>query len=380
MAKQKKFNPEDSGIISITDHDKIYDYHITPDGSIFVNKKGSTQYSSIDALPPEKQAEARKKLVDYSNTFPDGGGQEISDRLIGKGRTDAPISPLPLRTVGSIPNTSSPINMPTPPSTTPTYDDSSLGMGKSGDIFDALKSDIELQALQNEQNYAKDQQNIKDVYNRKDRLAAGSLLTGLVTNGLQDTTYEPKTKTNTFVQSEFRGIPNSIIESQAAKLRENTAGLGRELLAGGARPSEVASILAGAQGKTIDAESNLRFNFFTNQYNKDAAKYKELRNIADYNKKAVITAKESQRDDQNQLTNAIGDNFQSFLNNKDANVTGQFEANNAATAAYNRNKSAITQNDINIAGSASALQATQEYNNKYFQYLQDYLNKKRQTK
>lgn len=377
MAKQKKFNPEDSGIISITDHDKVYDYHITPDGSIFVNKKGSDQYSSIDALPPERQAEARKKLVDYSNTFPDGGGQELSDRLIGKGRTDSPLS---LRTVGSISNTPTPINNPITPPPTPTYDDSTLGVGKSGDIFDTLKADIDLQAVQNDQNYAKDQQNIKDTFNRKDRLAAGSLLTGLVTNGLQDTTYEPRTKTNTFVQSEFRGVPNSIIEGQAAKLRENTAGLGRELLAGGARPSEVASILAGAQGRSVDAESNLRFNFFTKQYDKDAAKYKELRNISDYNKNAVITAKEAQRDDQNQLTNAIGDNFQSFLNNKDANVTGQFEANNAATAAYNRNKGAITQNDINLAGSASALQATQEYNNKYFQYLQDYLNKKRQTK
>jgi hypothetical protein len=370
------FNPDESGTISILDHDKAYDYHIKPDGSIFVNKKGSKQYTSLDTLPADKQAEARTKLTEYSTKYPDAGGQELTDRIALKGRADTSINPLPTKTaplVGgsasivptSLPNTAKPYN----------FDDASLGGSKPGDMFDAIKADIDLQAIQNEQNYAKDQQNIKDVYNRKDRLAAGNLITGLVKDGLQDTSYDPKTQTTSFVQSQYRGVPNSVIEAQSTKLREQTAGLGRELLAGGARPSEVASILAGAQGKTVGAEGDMRFNFYKNQYDKDAEKYKELRGISNFNKAAVITANEAQRDDQNQLLNAVGENFQSFLENKDANVTNQFEANNAATAAYNKNKGAITQNDINITGSMSGLQATQDYNAQFFKYLDDYFKK-----
>jgi hypothetical protein len=255
------------------------------------------------------------------------------------------------------------------------FDENTLGASRGGDIFDALKADIELQAVENEKNYAQDKQNITNTFNQKDRLAAGNLITGLVKDGLQDTSYDPKTQTTSFVQSQYRGVPNSVIEAQSTKLREQTAGLGRELLAGGARPSEVASILAGAQGKTVGAEGDMRFNFYKNQYDKDAEKYKELRGISNFNKAAVITANEAQRDDQNQLLNAVGENFQSFLENKDANVTNQFEANNAATAAYNKNKGAITQNDINITGSMSGLQATQDYNAQFFKYLDDYFKK-----
>jgi hypothetical protein len=380
MAKQNKFNPDESGVISIVDHDKDYDYHIKPDGTIFVNKKGTKKYINIDVLPPEKQAEARKKLADYGTSYPDAGGQEIVDRVVGKGRQDTPIAPLPTASVTpTVSATGLPTNV-TPPNIANTakpynFDENTLGVSRGGDIFDALKADIELQTVENEKNYAQDKQNITNTFNQKDRLAAGNLITGLVKDGLQDTSYDPKTQTTSFVQSQYRGVPNSVIEAQSTKLREQTAGLGRELLAGGARPSEVASILAGAQGKTVGAEGDMRFNFYKNQYDKDAEKYKELRGISNFNKAAVITANEAQRDDQNQLLNAVGENFQSFLENKDANVTNQFEANNAATAAYNKNKGAITQNDINITGSMSGLQATQDYNAQFFKYLDDYFKK-----
>lgn len=142
------------------------------------------------------------------------------------------------------------------------------------------------------------------------------------------------------------------------------------------RPSQVSSILAETQGKVAEADSNLRYNFFNNQYTQQKAKYEDLRNTIDANSAAVIKAKESSRDDQNKLLAATGDNFVDYLDSLDKIGTNKALLEDSSVAGYTKNKNQNLQNRINIGGMDSDLKLTRKQHNDFFKYWQQYLSTK----
>lgn len=215
------------------------------------------------------------------------------------------------------------------------------------DYLKSLEDDMNKMGLDNEADYKESQASIGDLFKRKNNLNVASGLLGSM-NGLQNTDYEALKLGTASLNNKYQRMPISALEQQASNLRGQVSNTGRELLREGVRPSEVGSILGQMQGRTSQAESNLRFNFYDKNLSLDRARSGEFQNILDQNQQARIVAKEKSRDDNNQLFRNQIDNLQNVISGRDSLLTNKFEYLRGAKGDYNKNKNQLIRDKFGI--------------------------------
>jgi len=357
------------GTITIKDNDKIYDYHIKPDGTILVNKKGSTKYINLDTLPIEKQKEARNTLIQYSNKHPDGGGQELIDRInIRTPRTQYNIDLLPLKELPTSIDFKNKQPIPTfsnnkKQANLPDFRNQSQGI--LDNLYEKLNINLDQLEQDNKTNLDKEQKGIASLIGGKQVRAGLGLANDILANSLQDTSVNPSYKENTFLKGKYAGTPNSVVEQQAAALRGNDAGLASGLLSSGVNPSDVVSMLSGVQNNSVNAESKLRGDFETQNRNLQRGYYGELNSNLNANNDEHARTVNAERDNLNKKVNYLKNDVNQYLNNSDQIVDTQYGLSNNAQKTFNTNQNNLFQNRFNT----SALQGTNKMD-----YLRSVLN------
>lgn len=354
---------DEPGTITIKDNDKIYDYHIKPDGTILVNKKGSTKYINLDTLPIEKQKEARNTLIQYSNKYPDGGGQELIDRInIQKRIPNTPTDLVPSKGLPASIDFKNKQTIPTSTSNTnqanlPNFSNQSQGI--LDNLYEKLNINLDQLEQDNKTNLDKEQKGIASLIGGKQVRAGLGLANDILANSLQDTSVDPSYKENTFLKGKYAGTPNSVVEQQAAALRGNNAGLASGLLSSGVNPSDVVSMLSGVQDNSVQAESKLRGDFETQNRNLQRGYYGELNSNLNANNDERARTINAERDNLNKKVNYLKNDVNQYLNNSDQIVDTQYGLSNNAQRTFNTNQNNLFQNRFNT----SALQGANQMDN-----------------
>lgn len=360
---------DEPGTITIKDNDKIYDYHIKPDGTILVNKKGSTNYVNLNTLPIQKQNEARNTLLQYSNKYPDGGGQELIDRLnIKSTRPQNNIDLLPSKGIPTSIDFRNKQPIQTSANNTnqanlPNFSNQSQGI--LDNLYEKLNMNLDQLEQDNKTNLDKEQKGIASLIGGKQVRAGLGLANDILANSLQDTSVTPAYRENTFLKGKYEGTPNSVVEQQAAALRGNNAGLASGLLSSGVNPSDVVSMLSGVQDNSVQAESKLRGDFETQNRNLQRGYYGELNSNLNANNNEYANTVNAERDNLNKKINYLKNDVNQYLNNSDQIVDTQYGLSNNAQKTFNTNQNNLFQNRFNT----SALQGTNKMD-----YLRSVLN------
>lgn len=329
----------------IEDHDKVYDYMVK-DGMLFAKRKKSNDWTDLSkALPSDKYDLAVSRI---RSMYPD---------VMDKSPIDV-TSPITRRTPSSISSES--LNIP------PTdaselgipklnankgypYDDANPGITppNDGSFLDSIQGEIDALSGQIDDSYKNSLEDSKNAANRsafRSAMAAGvkSL------EGLQDTYTEPVVRNTSLLGGEYRKTPVSVVEQLASKLRSQVSTQANNLIKSGASPSEVGAYLAELQSKALDAESNLRFNFYNNNENLDRNRFKALRDVTYTNEANRIKAQSETRDTQNQvLVNSL-DNVTNFINNQETIGNNRLNFDRNAENYYYSNKLDLMQNKLNL--------------------------------
>lgn len=355
--------------------DKIYDYKVE-NGFLYAKRKDGGDWMDLQKLLPDNKY--NQAVATIQKQYPD---------ILDKEQFDVPAITAP--SLGSSPVVSS-INpaQPTLPTdikpivSTKDYGspmDPTTGrpLGEQGDAVDALSmlsGELDSLSTDNESNYAAALKEKEDIFRRKNRLNVGSTIVNSL-KGVQDTYVEPAVANTSLIPAQFRRTPVSIVEQQAAQLRSQVAAAGREMLAAGAKPSDVSAYLAQLQGRATDAESQLRFNFYNNNENLDRGRAAATRAAIDSNTAARVAAEEKVRTNQNQLLSQGVSNIDNLLKNRDKLITDEFTYGRGATSEYFKNKMDILQNKLNLSSNKQISEMSKEDMARQLKYLQEALKK-----
>lgn len=156
------------------------------------------------------------------------------------------------------------------------------------------------------------------MYGRSKNRNALGLATDVFAGIAQDPREDPFIETPFAIDERFRSTPIAITESQASRINRSPISTGRDLIAAGANPADVPSMIAKLQQNAVDATSNL----YANQNKLDAdlreKKYAELARISSGNDARTTAAANAERTNRNRIISGIGRGVGNYLSNADA--------------------------------------------------------------
>ena len=352
--------------------DKIYDYKVE-NGFLYAKRKDGGDWMDLQKLLPDNRY--NQAVATIQKQYPDILDKEQFD-VSALAAPSLGSSPVVSNTQPTLPTDIKPI-VSTKDYGSPMDHTTGRSLGEQGDAVDALSmlsGELDSLSTDNESNYAAALKEKEDIFRRKNRLNVGSTIVNSL-KGVQDTYVEPAVANTSLIPAQFRRTPVSIVEQQAAQLRSQVAAAGREMLAAGAKPSDVSAYLAQLQGRATDAESQLRFNFYNNNENLDRGRAAATRAAIDSNTAARVAAEEKVRTNQNQLLSQGVSNIDNLLKNRDKLITDEFTYGRGATSEYFKNKMDILQNKLNLSSNKQIYEMSKEDMARQLKYLQEALKK-----
>ena len=352
--------------------DNIYDYKVE-NGFLYAKRKNGGDWMDLQKLLPDDRY--NQAVATIQKQYPDVFDKAQFDvPALGSAPAQAGTGVIGTAAATKIPTDIKPFERDYGSPYDPTTGKAVGATGDAVDALDSLSGELDSLGTANEANYAAALKEKEDIFRRKNRLNVGSTIVNSL-KGLQDTYVEPAVADSSLIPAQYRRTPVSVVEQQAAQLRSQIASTGREMLAAGAKPSEVSSYLAQLQGKVSDAESQLRFNFYSNNESLDRSKAADYRRVLDANNASRVAAEEKMRTNQNQLLASGISNVDNMLNNRDKLITDEFTYGRGATSEYFKNKMDLLQNKLNLTGTKNISDMSKEDLARQLQYLQDALKK-----
>lgn len=225
-----------------------------------------------------------------------------------------------------------------------------VGAGVSDKYYENVLKKLNELRGKNEESFARGKTELSDLTRRmRGSIMAQAGVETLFT-ALQNPNVRPVIQDNTFINDAYQQMPLSFIESQVAPIRGSANSLAQSLLASGVDPKDVPSMIAGTQGRALDAESRMRSQFAMDRVNTDRGRYAALRENLVGNRANIVGAENLTNDNYNKkfsefgrvIANAIGDNRMV--------TAGDFTGRRNLEKSYNDNDISLFRTEAEISG------------------------------